>query len=116
MLSLQIIQVAILIYAILVACGGFLGFVRSQSRISVITGLIFSALLLVFLLLTLNPDSRFLAMLLSAIVTLLLTIFFGIRYAKTRKPMPGLAMVIVGIAMLVVLVIGLVENMPSASP
>jgi|GEM_PF-211926 uncharacterized membrane protein (UPF0136 family) len=108
MLSLQFIQVAILIYAILVASGGFLGFMRTGSRISVITGVIFAILLLTFLLLTLNPDLRFIAILLSAIVTLLLTIFFGFRYVKTRKPMPGLAMVIVGLVMLVILVLDLI--------
>jgi uncharacterized membrane protein (UPF0136 family) len=85
-------QIALLLYAVVIAAGGIMGYVSAQSMVSLVNGLIAAVLLLVGLAISFkNPAAGFG---LSATVALALGIFFAYRFFTTGKWMPG------GIAMI----------------
>ncbi|MCS7300766.1 MAG: TMEM14 family protein [Fimbriimonadales bacterium] len=80
-------QAVLLLYAIVIAAGGVMGYVQAQSTISLVNGLIAAALLLIGLGLSFrNPAAGFG---LSAVVALALGAFFAYRFFSTGKWMPG---------------------------
>lgn len=80
-------QIALLLYAIIIAAGGVMGYVSAQSTVSLVNGLIAAVLLLVGLAISFrNPTAGFG---LSAVVALALGIFFAYRFFTTGKWMPG---------------------------
>ncbi len=94
-------QVVLGIYALLLAGGGIMGFVKAGSRPSLTAGLI-SAVLAVVALVTLaaNPElGRTLGMLLA----LVMTVVFGYRYALKPKFMPSGLLAILSLVVLIVM-------------
>ncbi|MFN3690678.1 MAG: TMEM14 family protein [Fimbriimonadales bacterium] len=80
-------QIVLLLYAIIIAAGGVMGYVQAQSTVSLVNGLIAAALLLLGLGLSFrNPVAGFG---LSAVVALALGVFFAYRFFTTGKWMPG---------------------------
>lgn len=80
-------QIALLLYAIIIAAGGVMGYVSAQSTVSLVNGLIAAVLLLVGLAISFrNPTAGFGW---SAVVALALGIFFAYRFFTTGKWMPG---------------------------
>lgn len=80
-------QIALLLYAIIIAAGGVMGYVSAQSTVSLVNGLIAAVILLVGLAISFrNPAAGFG---LSAVVALALGIFFAYRFFTTGKWMPG---------------------------
>src|SRR6516165_4144320 len=88
MMSVAAGQFLLGVYAILLAVGGIVGYTKAGSRPSLIAGLASAAAALLSLLLSFqNPQW---GMGLGALVAILLTAFFGYRFAvKTRKFMPA---------------------------
>lgn len=82
-----IAKMSLLIFAALVAAGGVMGFVKAQSKPSLISGVV-SALLLgvCFFVTNDHPQTGLMA---GWIVTDMLLVVFAIRLAKTKKFMPS---------------------------
>jgi uncharacterized membrane protein (UPF0136 family) len=92
-------QAALFVYALLLAAGGTLGYVKAKSRPSLIAGVTSGVLAaLCALVAGVRPA---LGLWLGAILALLLFGLFGVRFAKSRKMMPsGLMGAISGIVLL----------------
>lgn len=95
-------QIALLLYAIIIAAGGVMGYVSAQSMVSLVNGLIAAVILLVGLAISFrNPAVGFG---LSAVVALALGIFFAYRFFTTGKWMPGgMTMILSAIAFVLML-------------
>lgn len=95
-------QIALLLYAIIIAAGGVMGYVSAQSTVSLVNGLIAAVILLVGLAISFrNPAAGFG---LSAVVALALGIFFAYRFFTTGKWMPGgMTMILSAVAFVLML-------------
>jgi uncharacterized membrane protein (UPF0136 family) len=106
MLSPVVGQVALGIYAVLLAVGGVIGYTRAGSRPSLIAGLTSAVGAILALLLSLQ--NRTLGMGLACLLAILLFVFFGYRYAaKTSKFMPAGLLSVVSLAVLVVSILSM---------
>jgi len=86
------------IYIVLLLVGGLIGFFKAKSKVSLITSLVFAALLV---LTTLHHvfQPGFALELANVLMTVLLVVF-AVRLAKTKKFMPsGLMLVATAVAM-----------------
>ena len=99
-------QVALLLYAVVIAAGGVMGYVSAQSMASLVNGLVAAVILLIGLAVSFkNPPAGFG---LSAAVALALGIFFAYRFFTTGKWMPGgVTMILSAIAFVVMLLAAL---------
>ena len=80
-------KISLLVLAVLVCGGGVMGFLKAQSKASLLAGIISGALLITcYSISNRNPETGFL---LGKIVCALLLVVFGIRLAKTKKFMPS---------------------------
>jgi uncharacterized membrane protein (UPF0136 family) len=92
----DIAKISILILAVLVGAGGVVGFLKAQSKASLISGIISAALLIVSYSISQRNQQQGLIM--GAVICLLLCVVFGIRLAKTKKFMPaGLLLALCGV-------------------
>src|SRR5947209_1200384 len=92
------------IYALLLAVGGLIGFVKARSRPSLVAGTVsaLAALVALGLSATGSPLGRPLGLLLADV----LFVFFGSRFArKNRKFMPGGLMTVVSLVVAAVLIL-----------
>jgi uncharacterized membrane protein (UPF0136 family) len=94
--------IATLSYGIIALIGGIIGYIHATSKVSLLSGSI-SGLLLIFAA-YLQFQGQTWALILAALVTAVLVIFFAFRLAKTRKFMPGGLMIILGMLALAVMV------------
>ena len=91
----------ILIYAALLVAGGYVGWRKSGSRISLTAGLISAALLSVaFRVVWYSPRAGYL---MADIVAIALSIMFSLRFRKTKKFMPAGMMLVVSDVVAVIL-------------
>jgi len=95
---------AAFLYGLFTLIGGIIGYTKSRSQVSLISGCFFGVLLLSGALAALkgNPWGLTLAM----IITTLLVIVFILRWLKTRKVMPAGMMVGLGLLSLAVMLLG----------
>ena len=89
---------ATVIYGLLAGIGGIWGYIKSQSKPSLISGCISGILLLICAVMQLQ-GSRW-GLLGSKIIILLLVIVFAVRLIKTGKFMPAGVMLIAGVVAL----------------
>jgi uncharacterized membrane protein (UPF0136 family) len=90
----------ILAYALLVAVGGIVGYVKARSQQSLISGLISGvALAIAWYFSQQNPTAGFA---LATFLALGLLIVFGLRYRKTGKFMPAGLMAILSLIAMVI--------------
>jgi uncharacterized membrane protein (UPF0136 family) len=107
MIALSVVQPVLVVYALLLLIGGFIGFAKAGSRASLIAGIVSGLAALVAVYLT-TQDPR-LGLATGAVVALLLAGFFGYRFLrKTRKFMPAGLLSVVSILVLVIVALGLV--------
>jgi uncharacterized membrane protein (UPF0136 family) len=100
-------QVALGIYALLLAVGGIIGYTTAGSKPSLIAGLGSAAAAALALALSLRSATW--GMGLGALLAVLLTYFFGRRYAvKTRKFMPAGLLAVISLAVLMIAILVLV--------
>lgn len=106
MISVVAGQVALGVYAVLLAVGGVIGYTKAGSKPSLYAGL--ASALAAILALVLSFRSATSGISLGALVALVLAGFFGYRFAvKTRKFMPAgmlavFSLIVLAIAILVV--------------
>lgn len=105
-MSLSII--AVLAYGILAIVGGIIGYIQANSKVSLLSGSISGLLLLFAAYFQFQGQSW--ALILAALVTAALVVFFALRLAKTRKFMPAGLMTILGVLALVVMINQLVSG------
>lgn len=93
---------AALVYGILALIGGIIGYIQASSKVSLFSGSI-SGLLLIFAAFF-QLQGQTWGLIVAALVTAILVVFFAIRLAKTRKFMPGGLMTILGMLALALMV------------
>ncbi len=79
----------LLIYAALLVAGGWIGFIKAKSRPSLIAGHISGVIILIAIALIFSEKGVKAGCILATLTALGLSIFFGKRFAKSRKFMPG---------------------------
>jgi uncharacterized membrane protein (UPF0136 family) len=89
-------------YGILVMVGGIIGYIVSQSKVSLLSGCI-SGVLLLFAA-YLQFIGIIWGLILAGVVTTVLVVVFALRLAKTRKFMPSGLMLFFGVLTLAVMV------------
>jgi len=98
---MDITSAAAIAYGIIAIGGGILGYIQAQSKVSLISGSISGALLL------LGGIAHLLGQgwgeVLAMAVTFALIVTFIVRWFKTRKVMPAIVMVILGAVTLVLM-------------
>jgi uncharacterized membrane protein (UPF0136 family) len=87
------------IYGIVAIAGGILGFVKSQSKASIISGSLSGSLLLLAAYLSFAGQEA--GKFLGIATTALLVVVFIFRWVKTGKAMPAAAMIAIGCCTLV---------------
>jgi len=93
----------VFIFAILIAVGGVMGYVRAGSTPSLIAGLI-AGILLVGSVVAMNRGAYQLGWWIALVVTILLLVRFGMAAMKEFKMMPGGLVIIMGLIVLAVLI------------
>ncbi len=93
--------IATVFYGLLSIGGGVMGYIKSQSKVSLISGGV-SGLLLLILAGMMNSGDR-LAVVLAAIIIALLVVVFLVRWFKTKKIIPAMPMILFGIVSLVLI-------------
>jgi uncharacterized membrane protein (UPF0136 family) len=88
--------VVLWIYIVLLVAGGLVGFLKAGSKASLIMSSVFAALLALAALGILPPVA-------ALILVGFLAVFFGMRFAKGKKFMPGGLMTILSVVTLVLL-------------
>src|SRR5262245_54331058 len=97
------VSIVLGIYAILLAAGGVMGFVKAPSRPSLIAGLVSAGLAVIAAVLANSAQSFSIGRGLGIVLSLGLALFFGRRYLATRKVMP--AAVMTGVSALVLILL-----------
>lgn len=100
-------SLVLLVYAFLLVMGGWIGFLKAKSKQSLIAGHTSGLLVIVAILLMSgeNVAAGRGGCLLATIISLTLTLFFGKRFAKTRKPMPAGMMAFVSAMVFLLLIL-----------
>lgn len=100
----SIAHISLPIYAVLMAVGGIMGFVKGKSKASLIAGLL-SALLLTGAYFYSQTDMKN-GLLMGVGVTSILSMVFVMRIAKTKKAMPAGALLLISIIEEMLLLVG----------
>jgi uncharacterized membrane protein (UPF0136 family) len=101
---------AAIVYGVLAIAGGIIGYVKSQSKASIISGSISGLLLILGGVASLQGQVW--GLILTAAIAALLIIVFAIRWLKTRKLMPAGVMVLLGAIALALILYQLKIDLP----
>ena len=107
---MTVAQITLIVFALLMETGGMIGYFVKRSKPSLIAGAASGGLLIVAFAVTFFNMP--VGLWIGAVVSLLLCLVFGIRFAKTRKLMPSgmlLVLSVVASAILLVAVLGEAE-------
>ncbi len=93
--------IAIILYGLLSLGGGIIGYLKSQSKVSLISGGV-SGLLLLILAGMLNSGISWATPVAAVIISLLVVVFI-VRWLKTKKLIPAMPMIFSGVVALIVI-------------
>ena len=96
MRALSADQIILLIYAILLEAGGAMGFIRAGSKASVIASTAFAVVIFLFIFNVIPIEYAW-------TVLAFLVLFFGSRFARSKKFMPNGMMAILSIITLILI-------------
>ena len=101
------LSILLLIYAALLLAGGWIGFIKGKSKPSLIAGHVSGLIIVaaIFMVKAEGAVSRA-GSLLAFFTALALALFFGKRFAKTRKVMPAGMMAVVSVLVCLLLLLG----------
>jgi uncharacterized membrane protein (UPF0136 family) len=104
------VSILLVIYAAMLILGGWMGFVKAKSKPSLIAGATSGLIILLSILLMSQkgPAARA-GCLLATLTALALSLFFGKRFAKSRKVMPGGLMAVVSLLVFTLLLLAAPE-------
>ena len=88
-------------YGLLSIVGGVMGYVKSQSKVSLISGAV-SGILLLILAGMMNSGKQWAVTVAVSIISLLIIVFI-VRWLKTKKLIPALPMIFFGVVSLVLI-------------
>jgi uncharacterized membrane protein (UPF0136 family) len=94
----RMFNTVIWVYVALLIVGGLMGFIKSKSRISLISSTIFAVILA---LVALGKIPRVVA----EVVAGFLLVFFGARFMRSKKVMPAGMMTVVSLIVLILLLV-----------
>lgn len=89
-------QIVLLIYALLLEAGGLMGLIKAGSKASIVASTIIAAILFLFVF-------KVLPIAYAWAFVLFLVLFFGMRFARSRKFMPNGMMLILSIVTLILI-------------
>ena len=89
-------QIILLIYAILLEAGGAMGFIKAGSKASVIASTAFALVIFLFIFNVIPIDYAW-------TVLAFLVLFFGSRFARSKKFMPNGMMAILSVITLILI-------------
>ncbi len=95
-------------YAVMLIVGGVMGFIKAHSKWSLIIGVISG--LFIFVSCRIGQKNSKAAYLFVASISLLLAMFFSLRFAATHAFMPGGLMLILSITTYVLVALGWLKN------
>lgn len=98
-------QVALLVYAVLLAVGGVMGFIKAGSKVSMVAGLASAALVCVAFGVAVGGPTPRDGFLVGLGVSCVLVVMFLQRYLKTRKWMPAGMLLVVSAVMAVLMLV-----------
>ena len=108
MIPPNVAMIVLGVYALLLAVGGVMGYAKAKSRPSLIAGTASAVLELIALALTWRNIGF--GLWLGAFIAVGLTVFFGMRYFKNRKFMPGGMMAVVSLVVTMILTLALIPG------
>jgi uncharacterized membrane protein (UPF0136 family) len=94
---------AALLYGLINIAGGVMGYIKSNSKISLIMGCFFGTVLVVGAIGALWGN--LIGLQIATVITGMLTVVFGIRWVKTKKVMPAGLMLGLGAIALIILIL-----------
>jgi uncharacterized membrane protein (UPF0136 family) len=103
--SMRVAAMALLLYGLLVVAGGILGYRRARSRASLAGGYRAGAAIVIASVLALSGQRA--GFWLNLVFAGVLAIFFAYRLARTRKPMPGIPMIVLSLAAVLICLVAL---------
>lgn len=107
----EIAKISLLVYAALVAGGGIMGFVKAQSKASLIAGGL-SAIVLVACYVVALGDAK-LGLMAGAGASVLLIGVFAMRFAKTKKFMPSGLMIVLSVIEAALIAVAITSGTPN---
>ena len=103
-ITLDLTQIILWVYIVLLFAGGLMGFIKAKSTISLVTSLIFAVLLALCALGVIHPFY------IADYLVGLLMVVFVIRFCKGKKFMPSGLMLALSAAMLAVLLLPMLSR------
>ena len=108
-MDLMMVRATLGIYAVLLAVGGIMGFVKARSRASLVAGL-GSALMALACLFLVGQNPRLAAWLGAILAGVLLGFFWG-RFARSRKFMPAGLMILTSLVVAILLMFAAIQGL-----
>jgi uncharacterized membrane protein (UPF0136 family) len=104
---MSLVNYTILFYGLIIIAGGVIGFLKSKSKISLLSGLISGIVMLLsyYLVISLNSAGYYI----SLIISLILLIIFFLRYKKTGKFIPSGLLIILSTVTFTILLIYIIR-------
>ncbi|BAZ44468.1 hypothetical protein NIES4102_14770 [Chondrocystis sp. NIES-4102] len=93
--------IATVFYGLLSIGGGIIGYIKSNSKVSLISGGV-SGILLLILAVIINRGEQW-AIAVAGLIIALLVVVFMVRWFKTKKFMPPIPMIFFGILSLIII-------------
>lgn len=93
--------IATVFYGFLSIGGGIIGYIKSNSKVSLISGGV-SGILLLILAVIINRGNQW-AIAVAGLIIALLVVVFVVRWFKTKKFMPPIPMIFFGILSLIII-------------